>query len=269
MATQPVGGAQSAHNSSDSVNGRNQTIPAVPAVNGGGFQDHNRKGSMTVGPAGANYNGNAVGGPQNKSGIQFGNIVPGGGSPAMGNTSLPHQGNANLGVNQLNPSQRSASPHAPSPIPQPIEPSGGRPPSNFGSQNGMVFGENDSSVRNLMSHCTGILIRSRTSPVPFPTSNSVPLTIVEAPHTPCRAMLVATRTSPLVPTPAASIALLVEAEAVATTVVINNRCPIRRTTPIVASPTVVACHTPAIPTVAAHKFPAMLAHPASVLATLR
>ena len=144
MATQPVGGAQPAQNSSDSVNGgRNQTIPAIPAVNGsaGHNQDHSRKSSMTVTPSGANYNGGAVGGPQNKSSIQFGNL-PSGSSPATGNAALPQHGNPNLGVNQLNPNQRASSPHVPSPIPQPIEPSGGRPPPQFG-QNGMVFGQHD------------------------------------------------------------------------------------------------------------------------------
>ncbi|ETN42001.1 uncharacterized protein HMPREF1541_03940 [Cyphellophora europaea CBS 101466] len=144
MAT-PVGGAQSAHNSSDSVNGRNPTIPAIPAVNGGAAfnPDHSRKPSMTVTPAGANFNPNgSAAAAQNKPNVQFGNISAQGGSPAMGNPAVAHQSNASLGVNQLNPNQRAASPQgSPSPIPQPKEMSGGRPPSTYGSQgNGMVFG---------------------------------------------------------------------------------------------------------------------------------
>jgi translation initiation factor 4G len=153
MAT-PVGGAQSAHNPSDSVSGRNQTIPAIPTVNGGGASfDHSRKPSMTVTPAGANFNpnGSAAMAPQNKPNVQFGNIHNAqGGSPAMGNPALAHQGNNSLGVNQLNPNQRAASPQgSPSPIPQPREASGGVPA--YGGQgNGMVFGQqgeqNDHSV---------------------------------------------------------------------------------------------------------------------------
>jgi translation initiation factor 4G len=153
MAT-PVGGAQSAHHSSDSVNGRNPTIPAIPAVNG---QDHSRKPSMTVTPAGANINPNgaAVPATQVKSNIQFGNMGTQGGSPAPANSGLAHQSNNSLGVNQLNPNQRAASPQgSPSPIPQPAVTSGGRPPSTYGGQgqgNGMVFGNqggdsNDPSV---------------------------------------------------------------------------------------------------------------------------
>lgn len=168
MAT-PVGGAQPAHRPSDSVNGRNQTIPAIPAVNGGAGsnQDHNRKPSMTVTPSGANFNGNAVGGPQNKSQIQFGSMNAAGASPAMGNSALPHQSNANLSVNQLNPNQRSASPQgSPSPIPQPKEASGGRPPSTFGAQgNGPVFGQQgDQSDPSVCS--------SRPYPATFPTNIS-------------------------------------------------------------------------------------------------
>jgi translation initiation factor 4G len=154
MAT-PVGGAQSAHTPSDSLSGRNQTIPAIPAVNGGASfnQDHSRKPSMTVTPAGANFNPNGSAGnaAQNKPNVQFGNIQNAqGGSPAPGNPALAHQTNNSLGVNQLNPNQRAASPQgSPSPIPQPRETSGGVPA--YGSQgNGMVFGQqpdqNDHSV---------------------------------------------------------------------------------------------------------------------------
>jgi translation initiation factor 4G len=133
-----VGIAHQTHNPSDSVNGRNPTIPAIPSVNG---NDHSRKPSMTVTPAGTTTNGNAPTGNQNKSSIQFGSMNAPGGSPAMGTPPLAHQPSSSLGVNQLNPRMISPS-NSPSPIPQPNQVSGGRPPSTFqGQGNGMpVFG---------------------------------------------------------------------------------------------------------------------------------
>ena len=153
-----VGGAPPTHGHSDSVNGRNSTISAIPSVNGNvSLPDHTRKPSMTVTPAGATgftANGAAPGGSQTKPGIQFGSIGVANptGSPAMGTPpSLAHP-NANLSVSQLNPRATSPS-NSPSPIPQPVAVSGGRPPSSFqGQGNGYTFGQmpvdpNDPSVR--------------------------------------------------------------------------------------------------------------------------
>ena len=136
-----VGSAHQSHNPTDSVNGRNPTIPAIPSVNG---NDHSRKPSMTVTPAGAttySANGSASGGNQNKANIQFGSMNVPGSSPALGTPPpLAHQNSSSLGVNQLNPRMTSPS-NSPSPIPQPNQVSGGRPPSAFqGQGNGMVFG---------------------------------------------------------------------------------------------------------------------------------
>lgn len=139
-----VGGTPTGHGHSESVNGRNPTMPAVP--NGSPFSqgDHSRKPSMTVTPAGATgfpTNGGAVGGGQNKlNNLQFGSVNAGG-SPAMGTPpSLAHQ-SSNLGVSSLNP--RVGSPgNSPSPIPQPVSASGGKPPSSLQSHgNGPVFGQ--------------------------------------------------------------------------------------------------------------------------------
>ncbi|OQV05622.1 hypothetical protein CLAIMM_10331 isoform 4 [Cladophialophora immunda] len=143
-----VGGAPPAHGHSDSVNGRNPTIPAIPSVNGSvSLPDHTRKPSMTVTPAGATgfaANGGGPGGTQNKTGnIQFGSlgVANPAGSPAMGTPpSLAHQNSANLSVSQLNPRATSPS-NSPSPIPQPASVSGGRPPTGFqGQGNGYTFG---------------------------------------------------------------------------------------------------------------------------------
>ena len=153
-----VGGAPPVHGHSDSVNGRNPTIPAIPSVNGNvSLPDHTRKPSMTVTPAGATSfarNGSASGGPQSKPAIQFGAIgmQNPAGSPAMGTpASLAHQNSANLSVSHLNPRANSPS-NSPSPIPQPVSVSGGRPPQGFNGQgNGYTFGQlagdhNDPSV---------------------------------------------------------------------------------------------------------------------------
>lgn len=130
-----VGGAPPAHGHSESVNGRNPTIPAIPSVNGNvSLPDHTRKTSTA--------NGGAPGGPQNKPGIQFGSIGMSnpGSSPAMGTPNLAQQNSSNLGVNQLNPRETAQS-NSPSPIPQPALVSGGRPPSSFnGPSNGYTFG---------------------------------------------------------------------------------------------------------------------------------
>ncbi|KAJ9612925.1 hypothetical protein H2200_002866 [Cladophialophora chaetospira] len=143
-----VGGAPPTHGHSDSLNGRNPTIPAIPSVNGNvSLPDHTRKPSMTVTPAGATgfaTNGGAPSGPQNKPAIQFGalGMHNSAGSPAMGTPpSLAHQNSANLSVSQLNPRASSPS-NSPSPIPQPASVSGGRPPQGFGGPgNGYTFGQ--------------------------------------------------------------------------------------------------------------------------------
>ena len=151
-----VGGAQNTHNSTESVNGRHPTIPAIPSVNG---SDHTRKPSMTVTPAGATTfspNGSAPAGNQTKANIQFGSMNVPGGSPAMGTPPpLAHQNSSSLGVNQLNPRMTSPA-NSPSPIPQPNQVSGGRPPSTLqGPGNGVVFGaqpeQNDPSVRKIIN----------------------------------------------------------------------------------------------------------------------
>jgi translation initiation factor 4G len=152
-----VGGAPPTHGHSDSMNGKNTTIPAIPSVTNGNVSlpDHTRKPSMTVTPAGAttyNTNGGAPSGPQNKPGIQFGSIgmanpasSPGMGTPPTMNT----QNSANLGVQQLNPRTTSPS-NSPSPIPQPASVSGGGLPQGLSGQgNGFTFGridQNDPSV---------------------------------------------------------------------------------------------------------------------------
>ncbi|EXJ55108.1 translation initiation factor 4G [Cladophialophora yegresii CBS 114405] len=153
-----VGGAPPAHGHSDSVNGRNPTIPAIPTVNGGvSLPDHSRKPSMTVTPAGVTgfaANGGAPGGPQNKPAIQFGamGMQNPAGSPAMGTPpSLAHQNSANLSVGQLNPRATSPS-NSPSPIPQPASVSGGRPPQGFNGQgHAYTFGQTDHNDPSAMS----------------------------------------------------------------------------------------------------------------------
>lgn len=175
-----VGGVSSPHGHSDSVNGRNPTIPAIPAVNGNvSLPDHNRKPSMTVTPAGTTgfaANGGAPG-PQTKPAIQFGAIGMSNpaGSPAMGTPpSLAHQNAANLSVSQLNPRASSPS-NSPSPIPQPVGVSGGRPPQTFNSQgNGYTFGQmhgehSDPSVRSIAktSIQADTALQGMTRPVPI------------------------------------------------------------------------------------------------------
>jgi hypothetical protein len=242
MAT-PVGGAQSAHNASDSVNGRNQTIPAIPAVNGGAAsgQEHSRKPSMTVTPAGANFNpnGSAAPAPQNKPNVQFGSMSAQGGSPAPGNPAIAHQSNNSLGVNQLNPNQRAASPQgSPSPIPQPREMSGGRPPSTYGSQgNGMVFGQqgdqNDPSV------CSPSTIRHRCTHLEQGQPRPVSSLQFGNRLTRCRAiwaarpLVLATETLAVLP------AVVVEHILLTT---MDSRCHTHHTTRIVASPMAAECH---------------------------
>lgn len=156
-----VGGAPSTHSHSESVNGRNPTIPAIPSVNGNvSLPDPTGKPSMTVTPVGTTSftaNGVASAAPQNKPGIQFGSMgMANANSPAMGTPSLAHQNSSNLGVTQLNPGAASPS-GSPSPIPQPAVVSGGRPPSSFqGQGNGYTFGQmptpadpSDPSVRKV------------------------------------------------------------------------------------------------------------------------
>ncbi|KEF54176.1 translation initiation factor 4G [Exophiala aquamarina CBS 119918] len=163
-----VGGAPPAHGHSDSVNGRPPTIPAIPSVNGAvAVPDHLRKPSNAApsgGAAGYTPNGGAQPGAQTK--IQFGSLPTGNNnaSPAVG---TPHQNNANLSVNQLNPRVPSPS-NSPSPIPQPASVSGGRPPSTFqGQGNGYQFGQmpgdpSDPSVSSTPSLCFFIAIKFKS-----------------------------------------------------------------------------------------------------------
>lgn len=151
-----VGGAPPTHGHSESVNGRNPTIPAIPSVNGSvSLPDHTRKPSMTVTPAGATGFTASGRGPQNKPGIQFGSLDGPNptGSPAMGTPpALAHENTSNLSVNQTNP--RASSPSSsPSPIPQVASVSGGRPPSSFqGQANGLSFGQLDPNDPNVRFH---------------------------------------------------------------------------------------------------------------------
>ena len=148
MAT-TVGGPPAIHGHSESLNGRNPTMPAIPnaaGLNGSPFLqgDHSRKPSMTVTPAGATgyaANGGAVGGAQNKANIQFGSINNAGASPALGTPpTLAHQ-SSNLSVSSLNPRMTSPQ-NSPSPIPQPVSASGGKPPSSLQNHgNGLSFGQ--------------------------------------------------------------------------------------------------------------------------------
>lgn len=99
---------------------------------------------MTVTPAGTtSFNPN--GPPQNKAAnVQFGSLNNGSNvssSPALSTPQLSHAPSASLGVNNL--AARMSSPSgSPSPIPQPVQLTGGRPPSGMeGPQNGMKFGQ--------------------------------------------------------------------------------------------------------------------------------
>lgn len=142
-----VGGPPVNQNHNESVNGRNPTIPIIPSHASNG-NPHARNPSMTVTPAGASFNANG-GPPQgNANKIQFGSMNAAN-SPALGASSLAHQTSNSLGVNSLG--AHAASPQgSPSPIPQPVSVSGGRPPSSL-QGNGVSFGQlgaesSDSSV---------------------------------------------------------------------------------------------------------------------------
>lgn len=147
-----VGGAPPTHGHNDSVNGRPQTIPAIPSVNGNvAVPDHLRKSSNATSPAstpGFTANGSASNPPQTKPQVQFGSLNAANASPVPAH-GTPSQNPANLNINQLH--ARGSSPsNSPSPIPQPAVVSGGRPPSSFQSQGtGYQFGQydpNDPSV---------------------------------------------------------------------------------------------------------------------------
>ncbi|KAF1986963.1 hypothetical protein K402DRAFT_420620 [Aulographum hederae CBS 113979] len=156
-------GASAQHAKSTSispVNGKPNIQPAVPnmsgpaivnssaIVNGGAAapNDHTRKpSSVTIsatGTSGNIPNGGAVGGTSKPS-INFGNFgsINSQGSPAIVNSVPNHPQNAGLSAPQNNP--RITSPaNSPSPIPQPVLASGGRPPTtlNQGSSHGLNFG---------------------------------------------------------------------------------------------------------------------------------
>lgn len=125
--------------SNDSVNGRTSTIPAIP-MNGSFSNDHRRTPSMTVTPAGTTVNSNTPTG--NKANVQFGSLNNGGNptsSPAVTPSQNAHNASSSLGVNNF-PAHMSNSP-SPSPIPQPVQLTGGRPPSSMeGGQPNMRFG---------------------------------------------------------------------------------------------------------------------------------
>lgn len=136
------------HTPSESVSGRN---PLTPMNGNSSFAtDHKRAPSMTVTPAGATtFNTN---GPP-KANVQFGSLNNGGNapSPALSSSQLAHQSSNSLGVNNLNPRMPSPS-SSPSPIAQPVQASGGRPPSDMqGPKGAMNFGQfgNDGSDVNV------------------------------------------------------------------------------------------------------------------------
>lgn len=118
-----------------------QTANPPISQNGTPMNGHSRTPSMTVTPAGTtSYNQQ----PQNKANVQFGSLNNGGNSassPAMSTPQPVHTQNNSLGVNNLAPRMPSPS-NSPSPIPQPVQVSGGRPPSEFnGAGKNMSFGQ--------------------------------------------------------------------------------------------------------------------------------
>ncbi|KAK5085423.1 hypothetical protein LTS08_003113 [Lithohypha guttulata] len=129
---------------SDSINGRNPTASAVPMNGNSALHDHKRTPSMTVTPAGTTTSYNPNGPPQNKANVQFGSLNNGGNinsSPAMSTPQPVHTQSNSLGVNNLAPRLPSPS-SSPSPIPQPVQVSGGRPPSELsGPGKHMSFGQ--------------------------------------------------------------------------------------------------------------------------------
>lgn len=148
------------HAPSDTVNGRN---PLAPMNGNSSFSaDHKRAPSMTVTTAGAtSFNGN---GPP-KANVQFGSLNNSGNSPspAMATSQLAHQPSNSLGVNNLNPRMPSPS-NSPSPIPQPLQVSGGRPPSDMqgpkGAMNFGQFGSDGADVNVRISELYVRLIRN-------------------------------------------------------------------------------------------------------------
>lgn len=118
-----------------------QTANPPISQNGTPMNGHSRTPSMTVTPAGTtSYNQQ----PQNKANVQFGSLNNGGNaasSPAMSTPQPVHTQNNSLGVNNLAPRMPSPS-NSPSPIPQPVQVSGGRPPSELnGAGKNMSFGQ--------------------------------------------------------------------------------------------------------------------------------
>ncbi|KAF2115996.1 hypothetical protein BDV96DRAFT_646163 [Lophiotrema nucula] len=147
-----VGGPQNAqHGKSASispVNGKNPIQPAVPTmaptivnssnVNGTTSQaDHSRKSSVTISAAGTS--GYIPNGPtpnsRAPSNLTFGAMS---GSPLPSHAVPSHQQGANL-TPHVNPHIASPT-HSPSPIPQTVTMSGGRPSSNLQGRADMVFG---------------------------------------------------------------------------------------------------------------------------------
>lgn len=117
------------------VNGRSSVAPAVPSFSSNNNNNDNaRQGSMTITPSLAT--GGPVGGQ--KVGIQFGSLPLN--SPAASHSSLqPSQASAPIAIPGGNARDIISPANSPSPIPQPIT-SGGRPPTEPVSSNGIAFG---------------------------------------------------------------------------------------------------------------------------------
>lgn len=94
---------------------------------------------MTVTPAGTT----SFNPPQNKTNVVFGSLngASADSSPAMSAQQPAHTQSNSLGVANLVPRMASPS-NSPSPIPQPVQVSGGRPPSELsGPGKNMTFGQ--------------------------------------------------------------------------------------------------------------------------------
>lgn len=128
------------------------------AQNGTSFPDHKRAPSMTVTPAGATK----YGAPQNTANIQFGSVNNGTNtatSPPSANPQGMHQPSNSLGLNNF-----TAHSNSPSPVPQPAQVSGGRPPSGVSTAPiAMNFGRLEGSPSDTNVRSTDFVLRGTTT----------------------------------------------------------------------------------------------------------